>query len=564
MKILGRAGLVAALFLLTLLLIAPAALAQGKADGPAKALQKKAMDEDYLSLEFDKAAEKLTKAIALCGVDKCAPLLRAQLRRDLGVVQIGSGADKEKGSANFIEALKIEPTLALDPDVKTKELEAAFDAARKKAGSAATAVGPVGPAPAGDFTHTPVAGQAVRTPVPIFVEYAGTEVLAKVIVRYKGFGMTEFKTLELKKIGVGYGGTIPCVDVGQQGNLQYYVQGFNAANDPVATAGDRNNTYKVPIKTKFEGEAPHLPDQPAPTQCVDTGDCPPGFPCAKKAGPEAVTEGGSKAEGEECEESSECKSNACKANKCTAPEEVGPKKRRIWIGVAGAIDLVFLPSAQDVCKLDPMTAIPTNSSGYYCTNSDGVDYPSRTVKAENESLAPGKGGSVNGGAALANIRVMLTADYAVNDNILIGARFGFVAKTYPGAAGGQDGLVILPIHAEARFTYLIGKEAINKPFAPYAFGAFGLSQSSAEVDVPVSEAPHADPACPMGQCPGGNKTVQAWAIGGPLFGAVGGGVRVAIGPRAAIMFAPLKLNFAFGKGSLIPSLQPELGVQVGF
>jgi hypothetical protein len=123
-KILGRAGLFAALSLLTLLFFAPPALAQGKADVPAKALQKKAMDEDYLSLEFDKAAEKLTKAIAMCGADKCAPLLRAQLRRDLGVVQIGSGADKDKGAANFIEALKIEATLALDPDIKTKELEA--------------------------------------------------------------------------------------------------------------------------------------------------------------------------------------------------------------------------------------------------------------------------------------------------------------------------------------------------------------------------------------------------------------------------------------------------------
>ncbi|MEO6572363.1 MAG: hypothetical protein ABIP89_00895, partial [Polyangiaceae bacterium] len=421
--------------------------------------------------------------------------------------------------------------------------------------------GPAGPAPAGDFTHTPIAGQAVRTPVPIYVEYAGSEQLAKVIARYKGFGMTEFKTIELKKLGNGYGGTIPCVDVGQQGNLQYYVQGFNAANDPVATAGDRNNTYKVPVKQKFEGEAPHLPDQPAPTQCADTGDCPPGFPCAKKPDGGTSTEGGSKAEGEECEESSECKSNSCKANKCTAPEETS-KRKKIWIGVAGALDLVFLSSAQDVCRLDPMTAVPSNDSGYYCTNSDGSDYPSRTAKMENDSLAPGKGGSVNGGAAIANIRVMLTADYAVNDNILLGARFGFVVKTYPGAAASQDGLLILPIHAEARFTYLIGKEAISKPFAPYAFGAFGLSQSSAEVDVPVSESAHTNPDGSANA--GGTKTVQAWAIGGPLFGAIGGGVRVAIGPRAALMFAPLKVNFAFGKGSMVPSLQPELGIQVGF
>ena len=145
----------------------------------------------------------------------------------VGQILIGSGADKDKGAANFIEALKIEATLALDPDIKTKELDTAFEAARKKAGSAATAAAPAGAAPAGDFTHTPIAGQAVRTPVPIYAEYTGSEQLEKVVAKYKGFGMTEWKQIELKKMGKGYGSEVPCMDV-QQGDLQYYLQGFNA------------------------------------------------------------------------------------------------------------------------------------------------------------------------------------------------------------------------------------------------------------------------------------------------------------------------------------------------
>jgi hypothetical protein len=48
------------------------------------------------------------------------------LHRDLGVVQIGGQIDKEKGIQNFVEALKIDPKVELDKDLRTKELDAAF------------------------------------------------------------------------------------------------------------------------------------------------------------------------------------------------------------------------------------------------------------------------------------------------------------------------------------------------------------------------------------------------------------------------------------------------------
>src|SRR5215472_12157998 len=167
--------------------------------------------------------------------------------------------------------------------------------------------------------------------------------------------MTEFKTVELSKTGNGWGGTIPCADA-QIGDMQYYLQGFNAANDPVATAGDRNNAYKVSIKKQISGEAPHLPGQPPPTQCAETGECPPDFPGCPKAGGTGEPTG--KGEGEECEEDNQCASGKCKDNKCTAPEEGAgkggkPKFRRIWIGVLGSWDFPLLGSADDVCKLHP-------------------------------------------------------------------------------------------------------------------------------------------------------------------------------------------------------------------
>lgn len=558
---------------LALAVFAPHAAAQNKVEAAAKTLQKKAMEEDYLTTEFGKAQDKLDKAIAQCGADKCSAQLRAQLHRDLGVVQIGGQVNKDAGLQNFVEALKLDPNIQLDPDLKTKELEAAFAEAKKKAaagGAAAPAAGGTDAQPSGDFDHTPAEQQQIRTPIPIYLEYAGEEQIVKVIARYKGFGMTDWKTVELKKMGEkGWGGLLPCADV-QQGTTQYYLQGFDANNDPVATAGDRNNPYKVPVTREKVEEPPHLPGQPPPTQCADTGDCPPNFPGCKKPGAGAgPTEPVGKEGGAFCEEDTECQSGTCLDNKCTEPE--GQKKMpKVWVGIFGAFDYAFVPSADDVCKLHPRdandpdkSALPINDQNYYCVNDAGEDYPYRPTgpgdqnprRTENANLVVGQSDKVSGGGAFGNIRVMASLDYAINANVLLGARLGFVLNTYPGEAAGVDGKSFAPIHAELRGTYVLGKDALAKAgFAPYVFGGAGISTFESSVKVSVIETPQ----------PGQRvaRDVTAWHLAGPAFFTIGGGGRFAITPRAAIM-GGLRTNFAFGN-AFAPSIGPELGAQFGF
>ena len=217
---------------LALFLFAPAVHADAKTEQAANSLQKKAMD-DYLTTDFKKAQDKLDKAVASCGENKCGPGLRARLKRDLGVILIGGQLDKEKGISSFVDALKIDPGINLDPDIKTKDLEAAFNEAKKRAaGGAATPTEetpkpkkkPVGDSnqPEGDFQHAPVAQQQIRTPIPVYAEYNGETTLTRVIARYKGFGMADWKNVELKKMGEkGWGGLSPCGDV-QQGVTQYW------------------------------------------------------------------------------------------------------------------------------------------------------------------------------------------------------------------------------------------------------------------------------------------------------------------------------------------------------
>jgi hypothetical protein len=547
------------------LFFSTSAFADARTEAAAKALQKKAMEEDYLATDFAKSQEKLKEAIAKCGNDKCSPLVRAQLRRDLGVVLIGGQVDKNKGEAAFAEAIAIDASLQLDPDLKTKELEAAWEAAHKGGGASATTASA---RPSGDFTHTPAAQEQVRTPLPIYAEYAGSEALVKVIARYKGFGMTEFKTLELKKLDSGWGGMIPCADV-QQGDFQYYLQGFNEANDPVATAGDRSHPYKVPVKGKIDGEIPHLPNQPAPTQCAEAGDCPPDFPGCKKGGavaetPAADVEPDGKDEGGVCEEDSDCKSRECKHGACTAYE--GAKKtkfKRNWIGISGSLDLLFVNSANDACKLNAGTGLPLSS--YYCTNSDGSDFPARSAAdpkgVENGSIVTGRPDAdvVHGGMAAGDVRLALSYDYAVNANLMIGGRVGFVIGGYNGTAAKNDGNSFPPFMLEARGTYIIGKDALEHTgLRPYVLVGGGISEFAAKVSVSVVEQQAMTNTL-------SSKSVNAWRIAGPAFIGIGGGVRYAFTEASAVYFAPIRLNIAFGgSGSALPMLSPELGVQFGF
>ncbi len=541
------------------LFFSTAAFAQAP-EAKAKGLQKKAMEEDYLATDFDKAAEKLKQAIAVCGNDKCAPQVRAALHRDLGVVQFVGLNDKAKGTASFTEALKIDGTIALDPDVKTRELDAAFSEAKKKAGGGGGGGGggAANATPAGDFNHTPVPQQSARTPIPIYAEYQGETALVKVRARYKAPGMTDWKPLDLAKTGNGWGALVPCADV-LPGQFSYYLQGFDANNDPIAVGGDRNNPYKVAIKQgKIDGEPPHLPNEPPPATCADTAECPPGFPCAHNAGDKL------KGGGESCEDDSDCESGTCKGEVCEAPKS---KHKKFWLGVSGGMDFYLMGSAKDVCSLDEANNLTPRTEGYYCTNtnsgtsggvaySSGSDFPFRNDGgAENRLVSEGNGGSVSsGGFRPATIRLLLSFDYALAANMMIGGRIGLAVNGFSGDAYKDDHGGLAPIHAEARFTYFFKKTALEeKGVAFYGFGALGASRFEGGIDTNVTV--NGEPT---------RRKVTAYEISGPAFVSVGGGIRYGLSENLGLMLAPLKLNIAFGSGPVGVTLQPELAFQVGF
>jgi hypothetical protein len=577
---------------------APAWAADPKIEKEAQALQKKAIEEDNLNVDYPAAVKKLQSALAKCDGDKCSSGLKASLLRDLGAMQI-LGGSQDEGKASFAQALSFDSSIDLDPAYKNPQLEAIWADVKKKGGAPPPSAG--GAQPSGDFAHVPAPEQQVRTPLAIYAEYSGSEKLAKVIVKYKGAGMADWKALELQKVGSGYGSVIPCKDVAL-GDMQYYLQGFNAANDPVATSGSRNKPFTVPIKPQIAGPPPSLPGQEAPKQCSEMvgEECPPNFPGCKAAKKEAGEDcekdlecksnsciGGKciekKGGGDECQADSECASGSCSDGKCTSAKKAegedcgsddecdsgscaagkcggggGGKGPKIFIGIAVQGDIYLVPGANDVCLLNSTGTAPVNTAGYNCVDPNtNVNFPDTTQSnagAINGSIQKGHSDQVAGGSKFGNLRLMLSVDYALNANMLVGVRGGYVLFTNP--ATGNPGSAFGPVHVEGRFTYLVGKDALTKRgVSPMVFFGGGVGEFDAYVPVFVYTGT-------------GTTATQlnenAWITAGPGFATLGGGVRAALGPKVAATLA-LKLEAAFGgSAGFLPGFAPEGGVQVGF
>jgi hypothetical protein len=231
------------------------------------------------------------------------------------------------------------------------------------------------------------------------------------------------------------------------------------------------------------------------------------------------------------------------------------------VGVAGSFDLIQLPQGVDLCRLYPQPAppgqtpaTPANSAGYYCTNPDGTDFPTRATDMQNAALMKGQAGNLSGGPALGTIHLMLAADYAVIPNLLLGLRLGYVPNGYPGQAAITDGRAFsLKFHFEGRVTYIFGDNPLGHAgFAPLLFLGGGAAEFDAHND---------STAQLMGVM--GAQPVSIWLTDGPGFIAGGAGIRYAASAHFAFSLS-LRGNVAFGAGGTLPSLGPELTAQAGF
>jgi len=270
------------LVVMSVLAFERSAFADRRSENGAKDALKRA-DDDYLQSDFAKALRRLQTAERVCGEASCTAGTHAALLRDIGTMQFRL-AQPDAAATSFKRAKKLDPAIALNPDYDAKDLREVFEAA--------TAAAPP-PVAGGDFTHRPAAAESVSTPLPVYVEIASNDALASVVVKYRNDSMRSFRRAVLKRVGTGWGGYIPCADV-VAGNVRYYIQGFDKDGELVASSGDPNHTFVVPIKESIGGEPPSLPGVAAPPKC----------------GEEDVQELHLD-EGERCQEDRQCKSGTC-------------------------------------------------------------------------------------------------------------------------------------------------------------------------------------------------------------------------------------------------------------
>jgi hypothetical protein len=506
--------------LLVLLTFTGSANAENRrVEAGAQTALKKAED-DYLQSEFDRARKRLQTAERACGERNCTARTRAALVRDIGVMQFRIGK-RDDAVASFRRAKKLDPTIALNPSYETTDLRAAW----------AETVPVVQPAD-GDFAHTPVSAHAAHVPLPVYVEPKTTEPMTSIVVRYRNDAMTTYRRTQLQKRGAGWGGYIPCGDV-VEGALRYYIQGFDKNGEIVASSGDPDRPFSVPIRASENDVSTPLAALP--------GETPP------RCG-EELRQPLNLLDGERCLEDRQCKNGSCSEGVCRLPPPENadaaapPGFARLWIGVAGSLDLTVPPSKSEVC------ASSSAGGSYWCTSPSGADYPA------GAELATGRGGTTAGGLELGGVHVTVTLDYAVNPNLLIGARFGYVAGAYPGSAAAANGKTIgAPLHAELRATYVVGDEPLTRAgIAPYIFGSAGVARFDFGQTVQVGETKVA-----------GDRPTEAWFVAGPAFVRVGGGARYAFSQRIAASFG-LGVTAAIGPGAFVVAGAPEAQLQYGF
>lgn len=520
--------------------------AAGKKDKEALKLHDQAMDEHYLSVEFDKAAEKLEKAVTTCGASNCSPEVLGKIFVALGTVH-GVGQGKlDLALEDFKKAIAADPSAKLIEGLTTPELEEKFKEAQ--AGGAATPPEGEGDKPegdepegeaGGDFPHEAVTESAVNTPIPVYVKIPDELGATKVVVRYKPFGGDKWKSVNLERTGAGFGGYIPCADVTTTGDVRYHVIATDESGSPVATAGSAKQPFKVQVKNKIEGDAPSLPGEDAPKKCLAKEDCPPGLPGCGPAGGAR----GDKAWGASCEASTECQSGlVCLNGTCEEGEEGGggsttkSKGAKNLIPVGVQFDLLLLSSGENVCS-------PTSGDTYACfesgTSRQYYGFP---------DVVPEQNG-ISGGIAMAGVRILAGYERILFDGLglAIGGRVGIAFGGSPspdnapptcseevldGEACDEDSDPLpyqpagqaqgfLPLHLEGRVSYyFLSDGGVEKGgFYPYGFLGGGIAQVNAGVEVAVCNGVTGETSTP---CPD-PKQLDAYQLTGLGFVGFGGG-----------------------------------------
>lgn len=551
-------------------------------DKEAMKLHDAAMDEDYLNLDLDKAETKLKDALKKCDDGACSSSVVGKLHIALGTVYGGGRQNLDQARDQFVLALKADSGAKLNESYTTPELAKAFEKAKEIAAKSKPTKpekepddGEDGdkPSAGGDLSHTPPSEQAVNTPVPIYIEVPEDISVETVKLKYKPFGSTKWQTIDMNRIGKGWGAEIPCKDVTTTGDVKYYIIVTDDAGEQLK-AGSAKEPHRVTIKRELEGDEPSFPGKKPPEQCEAKEDCPPGLPGCEKGGGEKR---GDKGWGSSCEEDQECQAGLiCENSQCEEGKRDGggggggkaSKGKKNIIGLGGQFDLMLISTAENVCSGD--------NDAYYCF------YAGTSDRFFGDPISAQGTNGVQGGFAAAGGRVFLSYDREfakvgpgfIGAGIKAGIAFGGHPNSEETPPNSQhlEMVPFPPLHLEARGYYsFLGNTFEAGAVRPYAFLGAGFAKVSASVPVtvcdqldtngvdPVPDA-DADSSC-SDTIKAAPRSLDAYQISGLNFVSVGAGVTYGITPNFGIN-GELKLMFMLTTFSVV--IAPTVGPVFAF
>lgn len=525
------------------------------------------MYTNFLNTDFDGAEGLLLGTVRACE-DKCAPALIAKIWMYVGIVR-GSGRNDLPGAVEaFTTAIATDPSVALDAEIATDPVKAAFAQVKGGGGQATTtATPPSGGSGASSFTCAPSPTEVeTRRPVPMQCETDKQVASAKLY--YKSFGQG-WSSVKMELHEGTWRGAIPCAATQGTGKLKFYVAGLDDENAVVASLGDKEKPRAVDVVSETSAEPPAFPEEEPPARC-GLMDAPPAGPgdgsggaCGSWGAPcgaNGCCEGGLSCnsgvcEGK-CESNADCKNGGtCNEGKCEGGEggeaKTGPVAKN-WIGLHFGVDLASVSEAA--------ACAPASRENHVACFVDGKTYANTPYT--------GAAGNIQGGFTPSTMRVLASYEHVFGP-IGLEARLGFAFNG--GQTPDNGGQAFLPVHAEARGKFwVLGEAAFAKPgFRPWVHLGGGLAQVDATVSVQIADCgAKASPAClnaPSLLEARKNgavvKTVDATKQLGQSFVTAGGGIMYAVGKNHG---AVLTVNFMVPFPSSGFVLEPTLGYQFGF
>lgn len=565
-------------------LVASPAWAQFTRDNAANKKIDEAINLHYFATDFDKAEGVLLGTVNACE-NKCRAATLAKAWMYVGIVR-GSGRNDQQGAAEaFQRALQLDPQIRLDAAISTPETVATFDSLVGRVGPAVppptTPMGPPPPtgvvAPPSGLACTPTPAETLtRAPIPI--SCLGAPDIAVMEIRFRPVHGEAWEVARMQRSGQYFQGQVPCNRTGDVGPMSVYVVAKDGAGTVIDAWGSDVAPMQYSIVNQTGAPPLALPGQAPPPRCSDV-ECPPNFPGCE-AGPPGgagnVAWGGVCISSSQCEaglacfdldndgektcenpppctSDSDCQSGSCTSGKCEIDDSAeaepggphGPGKK-LWFGFHVAQDIVMVAAAEEICDNEKPQFQCMDAAGPY-PSLDGVYFP-----------AEGQRGAVQSGFAVATTRLLLSLDYAVTPNLMVGLRGGYALNGAPTYEG--DPSPFLPVHVEGQAAYWFGRNPLGRTgLRPYLKLGAGMAQVDAHFLVNVLDCQRIDGE--PGACGAPSELrVDAYQKLGRGFVAAGAGAVFAFGESAGFQVQVQGMYLLPDSGI---NIQPSLGFVLG-